>query len=127
MPLPRLIIPLLVVLALVGGYTLRAVFTQPTVTEVFVNQPGEQGTFIVDGVRCRGTALLLASLYEGKPGILSLQAYASERKVVFTFDPAATSIDQIRAVMEAPIAFDDGTTSQVFRCVSVHGDRQGGR
>ena len=119
MRLPRLIVPLLAASALLGGYSLRIAFTQPTLTKVFADKPGETATFVVDGIRCWGTAQFFTSLYENTPGIFSIQAYASERTAVFTFDPGVVSCDRIRAIMEAPVPFDDGTTSQVFRCVSV--------
>jgi hypothetical protein len=119
MRLPRIIIPMLVALALVGGYSLRIAFTQPTLTKVFANQPGEKATFVVDGLRCWGTARFFTSLYEETPGVFSIQAYASERKAVFTFDPGVISRDRIQTIMEAPIPFNDGTTGQVFKCVSV--------
>ena len=117
--MPRLIIPLLVTLALAGGYNLRIVCTQPTLTKVFADRPGDKAKFVVDGIRCWGTAQLFTSLYEHTPGVFSIQAYASERTAVFTFDPEVTSRDQLRSIMEAPIPFDDGTTGQVFKCVSV--------
>jgi len=119
MRLPRFIIPLLVGLALVGGYSLRIAFTQPTLTKVFADRPGEKARFVVDGIRCWGTARFFTSLYENAPGIISIQAYASERAAVFTFDPDVTSRDRIRAAMEAPVRFKDGTTRQVFKCLSV--------
>ena len=120
MRLPRILIPVLVVLALAGGYGLRIPFTRPTLTKVFADRTGEQATFVVDGIRCWGTARFFTSLYEETPGVFSIQAYASERKAVFTFDPAVISRDRIRAIMEAPIPFNDGTSSQVFKCVSDH-------
>jgi hypothetical protein len=120
MRLPRILIPVLVVLALAGGYGLRIPFTRPTLTKVFADRTGEQATFVVDGIRCWGTARFFTSLYEETPGVFSIQAYASERKAVFTFGPAAISRDRIRAIMEAPIPLSDGTTSQVFTCLSVH-------
>ena len=118
MRLPRLIMPLVVALALVGGYSLRIAFTQPTLTKVFADRPGETATFVVDGIRCWGTAQFFTSLYENTPGIFSIRAFASERTAVFTFDPDVTSRDRIQSIMEAPIPFDDGTTNQVFKCVS---------
>ncbi len=119
MRLPRIALPILVALALAGGYSLRSAFTRPTLTTVFANQPGETATFVVDGIRCWGTARFFTSLYEDTPGVLAIQAYASERKAVFTFDPAAISRERIRAIMEAPIPFSDGTTNQVFTCISI--------
>lgn len=121
MRLPRTVIPILVVLTLLGGYGLRLAFTQPTLAMTFGDEaaPGAKAAFVVDGVRCRGTAHFFASLYEQVPGIVAIEAYASEHRAVFTFDPAVTSVDRIRAVMEAPIPFKDGTSNQVFRCRSV--------
>ena len=119
MRLPRIIIPMLVAMALVGGYSLRIAFTQPTLTKVFADTPGEKATFVVDGIRCWGTARFFTSLYEDTPGVISIQAYASERKAVFTFNPGVISRDRIQAIMEAPIPFSDGTTSQVFKCISL--------
>ncbi len=119
MRLPRITVPLVVALALVGGYSLRIAFTQPTLTAVFYSRPGDQATFVVDGLRCWGTARFFASLYQATPGVFAIRAYASEHKVVFIFDPGVISRDQIRAVMEAPIAFNHGTTVQACKCVSV--------
>jgi len=119
MRLPRLIIPLLVALAIVGGYALRFAFTQPTITKIFASEPGEKATFVVDGIRCWGTANFFTSLYEETPGVFSIQAYASERKAVFTFNPEDISRARIQEIMEAPIPLNNGTTSQFFRCISV--------
>ena len=119
MRLPRIIIPVLVALALVGGLSLRRAFTQPTLSQVFAEQPGKKATFIVDGIRCWGTARFFASLYQNTPGVFAIQAYASERKAVFTFDPDVISRDRIRSIMEAPIPFNDGTTGVVFRCIAA--------
>jgi len=119
MPMPRIIIPIFVVLALWVGFGLRGSFDRPTLTKTFVDKPGMKATFSVDGVWCRGTAALFASLYEDVPGIHAIEAYASERKAVFTFDAAVISRERIRAIMEAPIPFEDGTTNQVFQCLSV--------
>ena len=119
MQLPRCIIPTLVVAALTGGYALRSVFTQPTLTTTFADKPGERATFVVDGIRCRGTAKLLASLYEDTPGVFVIQTFATERKAVFTFDTNAITKARLQQIMEAPIEFTDGTTGKVFKCVSV--------
>jgi hypothetical protein len=119
MRLPRIIVPIFVTLALAVGLGLRGNFDQPTLTKTFTDKPGAKATFIVDGVRCRGTATLFASLYEDVPGVHAIVAFASERKAVFTFDAGVISRERIRAIMEAPIPFEDGTTNQVFQCLSV--------
>ncbi len=38
MRVPRITVPLVVALALVGGYSLRIAFTQPTLTAVFYSR-----------------------------------------------------------------------------------------
>jgi len=119
MPIPRILVPILVALALVAGLGLRTGFTRPTLTKTFADKPGVKATFTVSGVRCRGTAMLFASLYEDVPGVHGIEAYASERKAVFTFDPGVISRERIRAIMEAPIPFQDGTSNQMFECLSV--------
>ncbi len=119
MRVPRMSVPVLVALALISGISLRRAFTQPTLTQVFADHPGKRATFTVDGLRCWGTARFFASLYEDTPGVFAIQAYASERKAVFTFDPEVISQDRIRAIMEAPIPFNDGTTGVVFKCIAV--------
>jgi hypothetical protein len=58
-------------------------------------------------------------LYEDTPGVFAIQTFATERKAVFTFDASVTSTDKIRAIMEAPIEFTDGTTGRVFKCRSA--------
>ena len=98
---------------------LRTAFTQPTTAQTFAGGSGAKRTFTVDGVRCKGTALFFSSLYKDCPGILGIETYASERTAVFTYDPQVITPDKIRAVMEAPMPFNDGTTGQVFKCLSV--------
>jgi len=120
MRLPRIILPMLVALTLGGGYSLRIAFTQPTLTKVFADKPGETATFVVGGIRCWGTAQFFTSLYRDTAGVCAIRAYASERQAVFTFDPSVISREQFRTIMEAPIPFKDGTARQVFKCVSIH-------
>jgi hypothetical protein len=103
----------LVVTALLAGYFSRLVFTQPSTRVTYEPGPGREAVFVVEGLRCKGTAMYLTSLYD----IRSIVTYASERKAVFTYDPAQSSPQRIRAVMEAPMPLDDGTTRQVFKCV----------
>ena len=119
MRVPKFIIPLVVLVALTAGYAFRTSLDRPTLVRTFAERTGAQATFVVDGVRCRGTAALFCSLFEDTPGILKIEAFASERTAVVTFDSKAVTPKRIQEIMEAPIAFDDGTTNQVFRCVSV--------
>lgn len=119
MRLPRYIFPILIVAALFGGYFLRTAFTQPTTN---IGSPTGEGTtaiFIVDGLKCKGTAAFFTMMYDSVPGINGIQTFATEHKAVFTFNPDKISKDSIKAVMEAPVLFEDGTREQVFKCISM--------
>jgi len=119
MRIPKLTIPLIVIASLFGGYFLRSAFTQPTTTVAYDQKSGAKATFIVDGVKCKGTAAFFTSLYDSIPGIIGIETFAGEHKAVFTYDPERISRDSIRTIMEAPIPFDDGTSEQIFKCLSV--------
>lgn len=117
--LPKYVIAALSVLALTGGYFLRAAFTQPTSVSAFSGKGAAKTEFIVDGLKCKGTAGYFTSLYKDVPGISGIETYASEHKAVFTYDPALITADGIRAVMEAPVEYEDGTSGQPFRSRSM--------
>ncbi|MBU0509361.1 heavy-metal-associated domain-containing protein [bacterium] len=119
MRIPKLIIPVLVVVALLAGYFLRMAFTMPTTNVSFAATGGKTAVFVVDGLKCKGTAGFFTRLYQNRPGIAAIETFATEHKAVFTYDPAITSPDSIRAIMEAPIRLRDGSERQVFRCVSM--------
>ena len=126
MRVSRFVIPVLVIIALFGGYSLRLAFTQPTTNISYASEGAsvanaQQATFIVEGVKCKGTASFFSSLYEDTPGIITIETFAADHKAVFTYDPQLITIDSIKSVMEAPIDFDDGTSEQIFRCLSVDG------
>lgn len=119
MRIPRLLIPTIVIASLFGGYFLRSAFTQPTTLTTYDKASGAKATFIVDGVKCKGTAAFFTSLYDSIPGVIGIETFATEHKAIFTYDPDKITRDSIRAVMEAPIPFDDGTSEQIFKCLSV--------
>jgi hypothetical protein len=119
MRISRFVFPVLILTALFGGYALRLAFTQPTTMVAFDQAPGETSVFIVDGVKCQGTAAYFTSMYDSVPGIISIETFASEHKAIFTYDPSVISTDSIKAVMETPVHFDDGTSAQAFKCLSI--------
>jgi len=123
MRVPKFVIPMLVFVALATGYGFRTSFARPTTVQTFAEGSGAKAEFIVDGVRCKGTAMFFSSLYEEVPGILRIETFAGERMAVFTYDEKVITPDRIRAIMESPIEFEDGTTSQVFRCLSSRKSR----
>ena len=119
MKVSKYIVPLLVVIALFGGYALRAAFTQPTTNVSLGSSEGSKLECIVDGVRCKGTANFFTMLYKDVPGISGIETFATERRAVFTYDPAVITPDEIKAIMEAPIPLRDGSRVQVFTCLSM--------
>jgi hypothetical protein len=119
MRIPRLVIPILIALALVSGYFLRTAFTQPTTSVTYASKTGKMSVFVVDGLKCFGTASFFSSLYDSVPGIYAIETYATEHKAVFNYAPELISPDSIKAIMEATILFDDGSSSQVYKCLSV--------
>ncbi len=119
MRIPGFVIPILIAIALAGGYFLRSAFTQPTTSVIHSDRSGTMSVFIVEGLKCQGTASFFSSLYDSIPGIYGITTYATEHKAVFNYEPEKLSTDSIRAVMEATIFFDDGTSGQFFKCLSV--------
>ncbi len=119
MRIPRLIIPLLLFVALLGGYFLRTAFTQPTTNIAYDTKAGSQVVCVVDGLKCKGTAGFFTSLYDNMPGIIGIETFATEHKAVITYDPNVIGPDNIKQVMEQEILFQDGSREQVFRCLSM--------
>ena len=119
MNIPKLIIPLLVIAALFGGFFLRTVFTQPTTSISTGSGEGKKLECIVEGVKCKGTALFFTSLYEDTTGIIGIETYAADHRVVFAYDPTIITPERIRSIMEAPVLLNDGRSVQVFRCMSM--------
>jgi hypothetical protein len=74
---------------------------------------------VVEGLKCKGTARFFTKLYEGRPGIASIETFGTEHLAVFTYDPSVITPNQIRAIMEAPVPLRDGRRLQVFRCVEM--------
>ncbi|MFH1374684.1 MAG: hypothetical protein ABII79_12895 [bacterium] len=122
MNVPKLIVPVLVVIALFSGYFLRTAFTKPSTVVTQGTGEGKKLECTVAGVRCKGTARFLTSLYENVPGVNGIVTYAADRRVIFTYDPDIITPDSIRAIMEAPILFDDGSSVQVYECLSMEED-----
>lgn len=119
MKITPLLLPILVILALFGGYGLRAAFTQPTTTSVTGDVSGAKLTAIVDGLKCKGTANYFVSLYDSTAGIKAIETFASDHKAIFTYDPDAITPDSIKSIMEQVIKFEDGTEAQIYECLSM--------
>jgi len=119
MNVPRFFLPVLVIAALFGGYALRTSFTQPTAQASFGGEGSETLVCTVEGLKCKGTAGFFMKLYEDRPGIASIETFATEHKAVFTYNPSLVTPSDIRAIMEAPVPLRDGREVQVFRCAEM--------
>jgi copper chaperone CopZ len=120
MSVNRWILPVLVIVALFGGYFMRLAFTQPTTQANFTETAGSKKIeFVVEGLKCKGTAGFFTKMYEDVQGISAIETFATEHKAVFTYDPAVITPDEIKAVMETPVPLNDGTTQQVFKCLAM--------
>jgi hypothetical protein len=117
--IPKLTIPILVVIAIFGGFLLRSAFTQPSTSVV----TGTVGTAavecIVDGVKCKGTASLFTSHLGGIAGISTIETFAADHRVVMTYDPSILSPDAIRNRIDAPVVLDESTSVVLFKCQSI--------
>ncbi len=119
MKIPKIIIPILVVVSLFGGYALRAAFTQPTTSVMVGDTTGAKLECIVDGVKCKGTANFFTSLFENVAGIIGIETYASDHRVIFTYDPSIITPESIRKIIDAPVPLQDGRIIQIFTCLSM--------
>ena len=119
MRVPKLALPILVVIALFGGFFLRSAFSQPS-TSISTGASGSARVeCVVDGVKCKGTASLFTSHIQDVPGISTIETFAADHKVIMTYDPAIITPDQIRAKIDSPVTIDDNTHVAIFRCVSI--------
>jgi hypothetical protein len=119
MAVPKPFIPFLVVTALVLGFQLRMVFTQPSYSVEFSSESNAAVECIVEGLTCRGMSQVFADRYRDKPGIASIECYASERKAVISYDSSQVTTKQIRETMEQAQWFPDGSIQQFFSCQSM--------
>ena len=119
MRVSRCALPSLVIVFLFGGYFLRLGFTQPT-TQIEFSGKGEQSLeCVVQGLKCKGTANFFTQLYADKPGIASIETFATEHLAIFRYDPALISREEIRAIMEAPVTLEDGRQVRPFELLEM--------
>ena len=119
MRIPHATLPILVVIALFGGFFLRNAFTQPS-TQASMGAVGAATVeCIVDGVKCKGTATLFTTHFKGVPGISTIETFAADHRVVITYDPSVITPDAIRQKIDSPVVLEDGTQIDYFKCVSI--------
>lgn len=104
-------VPLLVLLAAAAGIASDRLVEAPTVVREY---PGPRGTtepavvvFTVRGLKCTDTAKTFSRQFEGLPGVVKLEAFASTHRARFTYDPATTSPAALREAAEGPVVDPD--------------------
>jgi len=73
--------------------------------------------YVVDGIRCRGTAMGFVRFASASPGLVSVTAYARTRTAIVEYDPSLTDPDHIREAFMTPVV-RDGVTHQFFTSLS---------
>lgn len=115
MKIPKLTIPLTVLLFIVGGYVLQTVFFFPTTNAVFSATGDSTVEFTVEGLKCRGTAAFFTDMFKSTPGIESITTYAADHRAVFVYDSRQITPDRIKVLFEREFKMQDGSFSSVFR------------
>lgn len=117
MKVPRLIVPILVLVALAVGIFTRTSFTYPS-SEVLLADPEgktlERVAFTVQGVKCKGTANFFAERFRGVGGVVMVTAYADEHRAIITYEPSRIGPDSLRRVFEAPVIVEGERYDSVF-------------
>jgi len=68
----------------------------------------------VQGVKCQGTADYFLARYSNQPGIVAMEAFAADHKVMMSYDASKVTLDQIREIGEAPVVGNDGHEIEFF-------------
>jgi len=116
-------IPAVLAILTVAGVLGASFISVPTLTYVYdegFSGETQKVVLIVEGVRCRGTAVFLREHMESVPGLVSLVAYAGKHRVVIEYAPQAVKVDEIISAIEKPIVTDDGLM-EFFRVTSSAG------
>jgi len=115
MKLPKLAIPIVVLIFIIGGYFAQSLFFFPT-TEVAFGATGDSEVeFIVDGLKCRGTAEFFTELFQDVEGIESIVTYAASHRAIFRYDSSRISPDRIAMIFQKEHRLQDGTFMQFYR------------
>ena len=127
MKLPSAFIPGAVLAFALLCLPLRDAFVYPAASVTFDESGAAGGAvvrrveMIVQGVKCKGTAEFFVSRYENQEGILGLEAFAADHKVVVTYDASKIDEDGIRAIGEAPVKLKNGELRRLFVVEELRG------
>jgi len=114
MRIPKIIIPILVLLFMVGGYVFQSVFFFPTTEVAFSAQGDSTVEFVIDGIKCRGTASFFTEMFQDTPGIESITTYAADHRAIFVYNSAEINPHRIKVIFEKEFRLQDGTFEAFF-------------
>jgi hypothetical protein len=120
MKLPSVFIPATILVFALLCLPLRGAFIYPAARVTLGESGSVDGSLvrkvemIVQGVKCKGTAEYFLSRYKDQEGILDLEAYAADHKVIVTYDISKIDTDRIRAIGEAPVRVRSGELRKFF-------------
>jgi len=115
MRIPKIVIPILVITLFAGGYIFQSVFFFPTTEVTYASQGDSRVEFVVDGLKCRGTASFFTEMFNDVPGIASITTYAANHRAIFTFNSAEINPDRIKVIFEKEFRLEDGSFSSLFQ------------
>jgi hypothetical protein len=114
------IIPAVIVLLTLSGVLGARMISIPTLTFTYdETAKGEtaHATFVVQGIRCYGTANFLRKHIESVPGLVSIRVYAGKQRADIHYLPDRTSPEQIISSIENPVMTKIGPT-RFYKVVS---------
>ncbi len=117
--MPKVVwIPVLIAALIIVAFATTNAYRVPTFEHRFAESSGETASvrFVVDGVRCRGTAAGFANMIGEVPGVLGLTTYARSNEAFVEYDPEETSPDEIEAAFSKTVE-RDGVLYQYFSAV----------
>ena len=118
MRVPKLIIPALIVIFIVGGILIQPLFYFPTTEVAFAAQGDSTVEFVVDGLKCRGTAGFFTNLFSDVDGIESITTYATTNSAIFIYDSKKIDADRIAMLFQREFKLQDGSFHKFFSEVS---------
>lgn len=127
-PVSPWLVPALVLALLLGSTQFQSSLRTPTLERSYpqasVESPRERAWFVVDGVRCRGTAGALATLIEEGGGLTSLVVYSSGREVIVDYDPAQVAPEELIFRFDREVEIG-GQTLHPFTCLRYRSGADG--
>ena len=120
MTLPKLSVPALVIVFAFLSVPLKEAFNfpaarvAPAAADAVDAENVRQVEMIVAGVKCKGTAQFFLSRYADLEGVVDVEAYAADHKVIIRYDASRLDAARIRAIGEAPVRARDGSLQRFF-------------